>query len=202
MLTTPTFKILYVCTGNTARSPLAEAAARSVIGSNGCAADWDFGSAGTHAVVGDLPRPEILTAAESVGLDVTAHRARHLDAADLAEPDLILAMSWDQVSHIWSMEPEAWGKCFTLKEFVHWAKKAPTRPPLLFPDKTARLRDKVVQAHAVRKRARADHGFWGGLRPQDLNLVEPDGRDDLAWRKVAQAVQFLVTDSIRLVGGP
>ena len=100
-------------------------------------------------------------------------------------------MSWEQVSHIWSLVPGAWDKVFTVKEFIHWAKRAPVRPPILFADRGEAMRDKVIQAHAIRKRARADYGFWGGIRPQDLNLIEPNGKGDEAWTTLAQAVHAL-----------
>ena len=54
-------------------------------------------------------------------------------------------MSWDQVSHIWSLVPGAWDKVFTVKEFIHWAKRAPARPPILFADRGEAMRDKVGQ---------------------------------------------------------
>ena len=111
-------------------------------------------------------------------------------------------MSWDQAAHIWSVAPESWGKSFTLKEFVHWAKQVPPRPAIIFPDRIARMRDRVDQAHALRRRARADLGFWGGLRPQDLNVIEPEGKGDAAWRNFAQAVRALTTDVVHLLGGP
>jgi protein-tyrosine-phosphatase len=132
-------------------------------------------------------------------VDLSEHRTRPLDPQMCVEPDLVLAMAWDQVSRIWSLVPEAWGRVFTIKEFVHWAKQAPVRPPILFADRLEQMRDKVAQAHAVRKRARADHGFWGGLRPQELNLIEPDGHGDNAWNTLAQATQALVNDVITLL---
>ena len=64
------------------------------------------------------------------------------------------------------------------------------------------MRDKVIQAHAVRKRARADFGFWGGIRPQDLNLIEPNGKGDDAWAALAKAVHALASDVITLLRGP
>jgi hypothetical protein len=106
------------------------------------------------------------------------------------------------VAHIWSLVPEAWDRCFTLKEFVHWAKQAPVRPPILFANHVDQMRDKVVQAHSIRKRARADNGFWGGMRPEELDLIEPNGRGEAAWQHLGRAVRALCTDAIRLVGRP
>jgi protein-tyrosine-phosphatase len=197
--TTP-FKLLYVCNGNNARSPLAAAftydrvsrARRSPI-------EWQITSAGTQTAGGGGVRPEVQRAALEMKLDLSEHRTRGLAAEACLEPDLVLAMAWDQVSYIWSLVPEAWGRVFTVKEFVHWAKRAQVRPPILFADQVEHMRDKVAQAHAVRKRARADHGFWGGLRPQELNLIEPDGHGDGAWTTLANATQALVNDVITLL---
>ena len=201
-MTDPRFKILYVCNGDNARGPLAAACTASLVaaGRNGIA--WDVDSAGTETLIGGAMRSEALRAAAVLGLDISGHIPSLLTAERCEEPDLIVAMSWEQVSHIWSLVPQAWDKVFTVKEFVHWAQRAPTRPPILFADRGEQMRDKVIQAHAVRKRARADFGFWGGIRPQDLNLIEPNGKGDEAWAALAKAVHALVSDVITLLRGP
>jgi protein-tyrosine phosphatase len=196
------FKILYVCGGNNARSPLAVACAQRAVADDPDGIIWHVDSAGTESIEGALVRPEAVAAAAALGLDIAEHRATALEAHNCEAPDLILAMSWDQVSHIWSLVPEAWDKVFTIKEFVHWAKRSPVRPPILFPNKLAEMRDKIVQAHAVRKRARADYGFWGGIRPQDLNLIDPTGKGPDAWLALAQALEALTTDVVTLLRGP
>jgi len=196
-VTTP-FKLLYVCNGNNSRSPLAAAFTYDRVSRSSGPVQWEITSAGTQIGGGGV-RPEVQRAALAMNLDLSEHRTRPLDPQACIEPDLVLAMAWDQVSHIWSLVPEAWGRVFTIKEFVHWAKQAPVRPPILFADQVEQMRDKVVQAHAVRKRARADHGFWGGLRPQELNLIEPDGHGDTAWNTLAHATQALVNDVITLL---
>lgn len=193
------FRILYVCNGDNARSPLAAACTHRLVGELDGDVRWEIGSAGTHAIEDDVLRPEASVAAEGLSLELSGHRAGRLTPEGCADPDLILAMSWDQVSHIWSLVPEAWDKVFTVKEFVHWAKRAPVRPSILFADRVEQMRDKIGQAHAARKRARADHGFWGGIRPQDLNLIEPNGRGEEAWLALGQAVHALVSDVLTLL---
>lgn len=199
MSTTTPFRILYVCNGNNARSPLAAAFTYDLVGRHHSKVRWHIASAGTDAAEGNGVRPEVQRAASGLDLDLSEHRTRPLTAEGCADPDLILGMAWDQVSHIWSLVPEAWGKVFTIKEFVHWAKQAPVRPPILFPDRVEQMRDKVMRAHAVRKRARADHGFWGGLRPNEFNLIEPEGHGEEAWNTLALAVRALVNDVITLL---
>lgn len=198
-MSTP-FGILYVCNSNNARSPLA-AAFTYDLASRRHATDvrWHIASAGIEAVESGGVRPEVQRAAMRLDLDLSEHRTNTLTADACSAPDLILGMSWDHVSHIWSMVPDAWEKVFTIKEFVHWAKRAPVRPPILFADRVEHMRDKVAQAHGVRKRARADHGFWGGLRPSELNLIEPEGHGDDAWDTLVAAVRALCNDVLTLL---
>jgi protein-tyrosine phosphatase len=194
-----TFKLLYVCNGNNARSPLAAAFTYQRVTRVPGEVRWHISSAGTTATDGAGVRPEVQRAASSVNLDLSEHSTQALTAEACESPDLILGMAWDQVSDIWSLVPQAWGKVFTIKEFIHWAKQAPARPPILFSDRIEHMRDKVTQAHAIRKRARADHGFWGGLRPGELNLIEPEGHGDEAWTALVNAVQALTNDVITLL---
>lgn len=200
-MTPSQFKILYVCNGDNARAPLAVACTKALLSKNGQSVSWGVGSAGTEAAADGGVRPEAVRAAALLQLDITSHQPTTLTAERCEAPDLVLAMSWDQISHIWSLVPEAWEKVFTVKEFVHWAKRAPVRPPILFADHAEEMRDKVIQAHAIRKRARADFGFWGGIRPQDLNLIEPNGKGDEAWAALGHAVQALASDVITLLTG-
>lgn len=84
-------RLLFVCTGNTCRSPMAEAIARSVAGRRG----WSsvaVASAGTGAVAGDRASDGALVVTMEAGQDLSGHRAQPLSAALVAEADLILTM--------------------------------------------------------------------------------------------------------------
>jgi protein-tyrosine-phosphatase len=86
------FRLLFVCTGNTCRSPLAEALTRREAASRG----WDHlevASAGVAAAEG-LPASEgSLRAAGRHGLDLSGHRSSPLTAEKASWADLILVMS-------------------------------------------------------------------------------------------------------------
>ena len=85
-------RILFLCTGNTCRSPLAEALARGKFSEVGVT-DVEIRSAGSSTTPG-LPASEgALRAADRHGLDLTGHRSAPLDPQLVEWADLILAMS-------------------------------------------------------------------------------------------------------------
>jgi protein-tyrosine-phosphatase len=86
-----TYNLLFVCTGNTCRSPLAEAIARVELGRRG----WqhvDVRSAGTGAVPGTGATGEAVTVARERGIDLSLHTAQPLSPALLDWADLVLVM--------------------------------------------------------------------------------------------------------------
>jgi len=87
-----TYNILFVCTGNTCRSPMAEVIMRRKLEER----RWEnvaTGSAGIAAVVGEPAAGNAITVANDEGLNLEGHGARLLthDLVDWA--DLILVMS-------------------------------------------------------------------------------------------------------------
>lgn len=96
MVTSPSdrgaFRLLFVCTGNTCRSPMAEAIARRRAGELG----WDHvevASAGVAAYSGSPASGGALRAAEAHGLDLSTHRSTLLTHDVAVGADLILTMS-------------------------------------------------------------------------------------------------------------
>ncbi len=84
-------RILFVCTGNTCRSPLAEAIARKLTIERGIV-DIDVASAGTSAWDGASASDGALLVGLERGLDLNAHRSRQLDRDLVQSADLLLAM--------------------------------------------------------------------------------------------------------------
>lgn len=89
---TEPFRLLFVCTGNTCRSPMAEAIARRLLASWG----WthvEVRSAGVATLNGGPASEAAQRTAQRHGLDLSGHRSASLASEDLARADLILAMS-------------------------------------------------------------------------------------------------------------
>lgn len=84
-------KLLFVCTGNTCRSPMAEAIARRLAAERGFR-DIEVASAGTGAHDGGPVSDGALLVALEHGLDLNTHRSRALTRDLVAQADLILAM--------------------------------------------------------------------------------------------------------------
>lgn len=79
--------ILFVCTGNTCRSPLAAALARAY--------GVDAQSAGLSADPGDVATPEAVRTAQRHGVDLSNHYARNVQAYLMREASQVYAMTRD-----------------------------------------------------------------------------------------------------------
>ena len=84
-------KVLFVCTGNTCRSPMAEVIFNSLAEEKGL--DWRAESAGFAAVGARPASPNAVQAVAEIGLDLTMHSTRFLPAVDLNEYSLFVGLT-------------------------------------------------------------------------------------------------------------
>lgn len=110
-------KVLVVCTGNICRSPMAEVMLRAELQRRGCG-DIEVGSAGTWAGFGSQAQPEAREVARNRGIDLEGHRSRPVDPQDLAEADLVIAMTSVHARELRQLSDEVGTKMVLMKEFV------------------------------------------------------------------------------------
>ncbi|MDR3313903.1 MAG: ribosomal protein S18-alanine N-acetyltransferase [Oscillospiraceae bacterium] len=94
-------RVLFLCTGNTCRSPVAAALFRALCAVRGLGA-VEAASAGLAAGAGDAASANMQRVAAELGLSLAEHRAQNLTAALLAQSDLLVCLS---ASHARALAP-------------------------------------------------------------------------------------------------
>ena len=111
--------ILFVCTGNTCRSPMAAALLRQLLKEgNGDASFLRISSAGLYASPGAPASPEAVEVLRNYGVDLSVHLARELEREELAAADLILTMTNAQKKQLIKLYPAVKDRVFVLREYV------------------------------------------------------------------------------------
>ena len=105
--------VLFVCTGNTCRSPMAAALFNKIAVERNL--DVRIESAGLFAVEGEPASSEAVIAMKKYGIDLLGHHAQPINTELLEKSDLILTMT---AAHKMVLEPSAQGKTFTLCEYA------------------------------------------------------------------------------------
>ena len=100
--------ILFVCTGNTCRSPMAEAIARKLLSERPeDGITTVVRSAGVAAADGLPAADDAVEAMAEMGLDLSAHRSAGVSPKMLAEAELVLTMTPSHAEALMHMAPEA-----------------------------------------------------------------------------------------------
>lgn len=103
-------KILFVCTGNTCRSPMAEAILRTKLKRNKIRW-WDVSSCGTHAEVGGTISPNSKIALEDIGISVENFKPRQLTQKLIESSTIVICMTESQKKML-----EACGNVYCIKD--------------------------------------------------------------------------------------
>lgn len=114
-------KILFVCTGNICRSPMAEAMLRHALRERGCAGEIEIASSGTWAYDGSPATAAAVDTMSARGVDAGSHLSRAVDRDELLQADLIVAMTSVHVRELLEVAPEVKPKLVLHKELAEMA---------------------------------------------------------------------------------
>jgi glycine hydroxymethyltransferase len=106
--------VLFVCTGNICRSPIAEGLFRRLIGNR---KDIEVASAGVHAVRGQPPSLYAVQVCAEEGTDIGGLRSQPLTATLVDQATHIFAMTGAHLETIQTLFPQTAEKTFLLREF-------------------------------------------------------------------------------------
>lgn len=110
--------VLFICTGNICRSPIAAGLLRRALQRDGPTAPTiEVDSAGVSPAEVNVPA-EAIEIMQGYGVDLASHHPKALSPELVEWADLILAMSQDHSRTILRRFADAEGKTFTLTEFV------------------------------------------------------------------------------------
>lgn len=107
-------EVLFVCTGNTCRSPMAEGLFRSLKGTE----DYEVSSAGVSASAGTGANPDTVKVLARRGVKLEGFRSRAVDQAMLEKVAAVFCMTDGHLAILESMFPEFADKYHLVCDFV------------------------------------------------------------------------------------
>lgn len=111
--------ILFVCTGNTCRSAMAEGIFKKMLkGRKEDNSSFNVMSAGISALPGMSPTPEAINVMTERGVDISRHIATQVQEDLVKKADLILVMSNIHKDYILRKFPFVQNKVFFLKKYA------------------------------------------------------------------------------------
>ncbi|MGQ9567021.1 MAG: arsenate reductase/protein-tyrosine-phosphatase family protein [Anaerolineae bacterium] len=111
-------RILFVCTGNLCRSPMASGLFRKRLEEEGLDAAYDVRSAGVSAVEGSPASFHAVRAMEEYGVDLGSHQAHLLTPEDVRRADVVVVMEAFHREAITGKLPEEAPKVHLLRELA------------------------------------------------------------------------------------
>jgi protein arginine phosphatase len=193
----PVKNVLLVCTGNTCRSPMAEAILTRLAGKEGLKVS--VRSAGLFAMDGAEVSENTRKVLGERGIR-HSHRARSVNPELIEWADLILTMTLDHKRRLISMNPDSVGKVYTLKEYALTDGETRERIRRL-EQMTAELearralgggKEEDVRSleESIRRERKALE--QDGVPLEDLDIPDPFGGDVDTYRRCADRLEELL----------
>ena len=160
------FRIVYVCTGNICRTPMAVALTYRKVLEENLEDIIEVDSVGVWAAEGAPASENTRKVCREQGLDCSHHRAKGVDLYTLKSADIILCMADKHKRDLLAVFPHYKDKIFTLREFAN------PNPP----QRTSIDDPYGMKIEAYRKTfneiAREVERFWNTLKEMALQKVK------------------------------
>jgi len=179
-----TFEVVFVCTGNRYRSPIAEGLLRAATRE----LPVRVRSLGTLPIAGEPAFEEAIEHARKLGVDLSEHRSRSVEGADLSQADLVVGF---ELNHMAKAVVDAGAdrrRTFLLPELVDYLEQV---GPAHGDDDVVARAARAVEAAAE---LRAQHG---PAPPQEL--ADPAGRSPKEGEQAVEQIAGLTSRVARLL---
>jgi protein-tyrosine phosphatase len=186
-VTGSTPRVLFVCTANIVRSPIAAALLSARL--RELDVDAVVESAGLRDAEALVDEGAVL-ALKGRGVDLRRHRSRLLEAAMVRTATLVLGLEREHVREAVLLDPSVWRRTFTLKEIVRRGEAA-----------GARQHGESIEEWGARAQGDRVQQDLLGSDPID-DVADPYGRAAGDYEDAAMEIDDLVTRLVRLVWLP
>jgi protein-tyrosine-phosphatase len=139
--------VLFICTGNLHRSPMAEFLFRDLLPDS---SSWLITSAGTYTQNGLRTNNEVLTVLKSYGIDASSHRSKVVTRRKLHNHNLVLCLAGNHKEALRTEFPDLKDRIYLLSEMTDDTESIadPIGGPLIEYHSAAReIRDYLVRGY-------------------------------------------------------
>jgi protein-tyrosine phosphatase len=197
-MSSDSYRILMVCTGNICRSPVMERLLVARLAERLSPADrarFEVSSAGTWAMVDSPIAPDAHETLVAMGGDASDFAARDLEPEMIRASDLVLAATREHRGLVVAAEPRAASRTVTLRELARLL------GPVTAEDVAARAGgdDVVARMRAVAAAAFANRGLVPIGNPADDDIADPYGREFAAYQRSADAIAAALAVPLELL---